>query len=243
MPVLLIALLNFTVNDLLILAAAGLCRQAPSLKRSLLAAGFGAAHILLCLLPGLGFLKHTLWHILTIPFMGYIAFGTNCCGIGTLLVLHLGVDAVLANRGLQGTLAGLCTLLLLWLLLRKHQPGKIPVLLQYRDKALSLTALWDTGNCLRDPITGGPVLVIGPKAAEKLTGLTSEQLCDPIATMGALPGLRLIPYKTVGGAGFLLGLQLPKVRIGQWQGSHIVAFAPMGLEGNRGYEALIGGRA
>ena len=52
-----------------------------------------------------------------------------------------------------------------------------------------------------------------------------------------------IDYWIVGGAGFLLGLQLPKVRIGQWQGSHIVAFAPMGLEGNRGYEALIGGRA
>ena len=100
-------------------------------------------------------------------------------------------------------------------------------------------ALRDTGNCLIDPITGGSVLVIGAQAAEKLTGLTAGQLKDPLRTMGQLPGLRLIPYKTIGNTGFLLALKIPEAKIGNRQGSTIVAFSPLILGTN--YQALTGG--
>lgn len=240
MPIALAVLINFTVNYLLLLACARLCQHTPELARLLLAAGVGAAHVLLCFLFGFDFLGSPLFRILSIPVIGLVAFGRRKLRLqGSLLVLCVAFDAVSGNTGLSGTLAGACALLLLWLLHRKRQGGTVPVALSYGGKELSLTALRDTGNCLRDPVTGSDVLVIGAEAANHLTGLTPQQLKKPLETMGAIPGLRLIPYKAVGSSGFLLGMKLPRVRIGSWQGSHVVAFAPEGLEGN--FEALVGG--
>lgn len=84
-------------------------------------------------------------------------------------------------------------------------PGRrlLPVRLSGNGKQLRLTALADTGNELRDPITGQSVLVIGCEAAGQLTGLTRAQLRHPLETLTAapLPGLRLIPYRAVGAEG------------------------------------------
>ena len=59
--------------------------------------------------------------------------------------------------------------------------------------------------------------------------------------MGTLPGLRLIPYKTVGGSGLLLGLWLQDVKIGSSQGSSLVAFSPEIFSAEGMYQALTGG--
>ena len=105
-------------------------------------------------------------------------------------------------------------------------------------------ALRDTGNTLRDPITGGEVLVIGADAAGELTGLTQAQLRNPIDSLGTIPGLRLIPYHSIGNeGGFLLALKLQNVKIGSWKGSSLVAFAPEGLNLEGTYQALTGGVA
>ena len=118
----------------------------------------------------------------------------------------------------------------------------IPVVLSYGTKQLHLTALQDTGNTLRDPITGRQVLVVGADAAGELTGLTREQLRQPVEFVDALPGLRLIPYRSVGSEGnFLLAMRLQNVKIGSWQGSSLVAFAPEGLSSEGAYQALTGG--
>ena len=118
----------------------------------------------------------------------------------------------------------------------------MPVELHYEMERVSIWALRDTGNSLKDPITGNPVLVVGPKVAEKLLGLTQEQLENPVESVGVLPGLRLIPYRTVGCPnGLLLGMRLPNIKIGNWQGSSIVAFAPYGLGERQTYQALTGG--
>ena len=64
----------------------------------------------------------------------------------------------------------------------------------------------------------------------------------PIESIGVIPGLRLVPYRTVGNdSGMLLALRIPKVKIGTWQGSSLVAFAPEGLQPGEEYQALIGG--
>ena len=115
----------------------------------------------------------------------------------------------------------------------------IPVELSYMGKTLHITALRDTGNQLRDPITGRQVLIVGADIAGKLTGLSPAALEDPVNTMGAIPGLRLIPYRTVGNTGFLLALKLSDVRIGNRQGQTVVAFSPLVL-GSK-YQALTGG--
>ena len=94
------------------------------------------------------------------------------------------------------------------------------------DVVVQLTALRDTGNQLHDPISGKPVLVIGTEAACELTGLSATQLRTPLQTIQTFPGLRLIPYRSVGNdGGFLLAKRFADVTIGERKQSALVAFA------------------
>lgn len=243
MPIRLVSFLNFTVNYLLLLAAAGLCGHLPGLMRTALAAAIGGAYAGLCLLPGFAFFGSALWRLVSLGIMGMITFGIGadklrCWAVFGLLSLAL--DGILSGTDGKGMLLCACGICLLCLLLRgKWNGGLVPVELSYDDRNVKLTALRDTGNLLRDPVSGSPVLVIGAEAACRLTGLTQQQLQTPLETIGTIPGLRLIPYKTIGNGGMLLALRIPKVRIGSWQGSRVVAFAPEGLGGS--YQALTGG--
>jgi len=234
MPVGLVMLLNFTVNYLLLMGAARFSDREPVMSVSLAAAGLGAAYGGMCLLPGMSYLGGFHWHILSVIAMGVLSFGAlRPCGV--LVVLHLALDGL----GTGNTLLG--GLLLFLLCMIRGMGRTVPVELQYGAQKIKLQALRDTGNCLKDPVTGGAVMVIGPEIAKQLTGLSEGQLKMPLKTIGAIPGLRLIPYKAVGSSGFLLAMKLAKVRIGSWRGSYVVAFAPEGLHKGSGYEALIGG--
>lgn len=244
MPIALTVMIHITVHYLLLLACARLCRQTPELIRFLLAALVGGVHVFVSLLPGCSFLGNMVFRLLSIPLISMVAFGIGKQHAGKYAIYFLLCLAMDGAVG-KGVLAVVCGILMLVLLFRKGrgQGGTVPVAISYGDKRLSLTALQDTGNRLRDPVSGSAVMVIGAEAARHLTGLTREQLKKPLETLGAIPGLRLIPYKAVGSSGFLLGMKLPKVQIGSWRGSQIVAFAPEGLEKGSGIEALIGGTA
>ena len=120
----------------------------------------------------------------------------------------------------------------------------IPVELNYLDRHWKLTALRDTGNTLRDPITGEQVLVAGADMGLKLLGLSSGQLSTPVETLaaGLAPGMRLIPYRTIGqGNALMLALRLNDVKVGSWRGSALVAFAPECFENSGSYQILVGG--
>ena len=242
MPIALTVMIHITVHYLLLLACARLSKHTPELIRFLLAAVVGGIHVLVSLLPGCGFLGKMVFRLLTIPLISMLAFGFGRQHVGKYAIYFLLCLAVDGAVG-KGMLAVIFGILMLALLFRRSrgQGGVIPVAISYGDKRLSLAALRDTGNRLRDPVSGGSVMVIGAEAARYLTGLTREQLKKPLETLGAIPGLRLIPYKAVGSSGFLLGMKLSKVQIGSWRGSQIVAFAPEGLEKGSGIEALIGG--
>lgn len=138
----------------------------------------------------------------------------------------------------------------MWLLCRMsfgtaigHQEY-VPIQLSYGEKKMNIIALRDSGNTLRDPVTGEQVMVVSGEVAEKLLGLTSRQLRFPMETMiqSPLPGLRLIPYVAVGqGSSILLAIRLEDVKIGSCERSTIVAFAPEGLGKGTVYQALTGG--
>ena len=120
----------------------------------------------------------------------------------------------------------------------------VPVELTYGVKTVSIIALRDSGNTLRDPISGEQVLVVSGEVAEKLTGLTQEQLSAPLKTLMCrpVPGLRLIPYRAVGQAGdMLLAMRFDGVKIGHRTQSAVVAFAAEGLGRGDVYQALTGG--
>ncbi len=246
-----VMLLNFLVDFLLLLAAGRLCGYPVRIRRALLAAVIGGAYAGCCLLPGFYFLGNTLWRLVSLTGMSVIAYGWSVSALRRGLVfaflsLALGGAVLMLGRGgLIGILGASVVMCLLCGFGFKERIGGnqyVPVELSYGDKYLQLTALCDTGNTLRDPITGRPVLVIGAEAAGALTGLTQEQLRTPVESLHALPGLRLIPYSSVGDSGgFLLALRLQKVKIGSWQGSSLVAFAPVGLHSEGAYQALTGG--
>lgn len=243
--------LNLLVNLLLLLAAGRLCGHSVGLVRGLSAAALGGFHAAGCLVPGFYFLGNTLWRAVSLSLMAFIAFGLSVSGFRRGLVfmfLSFALSGAVqwlgkgGAAGLLGSAGMICLLCGIGFGGRIGSTAYIPVELSYQDKRLRLTALRDTGNTLIDPITGRQVLIIGADAAKKLTGLTRDQLQKPVETIGALPGLRLIPYRSVGKEhGLLLALRLQDVKIGSWKGSSLVAFAPEGLSGEGGYQALTGG--
>lgn len=245
--------LNFMVDFLLILGTNRLSGFPTGAKRAAAAAALGSAYSGACLLPGFSFLGNLLWRFISLALMGIIAFGYNLSalkrtGVFLLLSMALGGMALSFGRGAYRSL--ILSAAGIWLLCRmafgETIGGReyVPLELSYGDRRLNLTALRDSGNTLRDPVTGEQVLVLSSEAAQSLTGLTEDQLRHPLETLARrpIPGLRLIPYRAVGTAGgFLLGLRFEDVKIGSRRQSVVAAFATEGLGRGDVYQALAGG--
>lgn len=246
-------LLNFLVDFLLLLGAGRLCGFPVKLSRAGIGAALVGIYASACLLPGFLFLGNLLWRTVSLGAMAVIAYGVSRSALRRGLVfaflcLALGGAVMgIGKGGVVGILSAagvLCLLCVFGFRGRIGGASYVPVELSYGEKHLHVTALQDTGNTLKDPVTGREVLVVGAEVARQLTGLTREQLRSPVESVGTLPGLRLIPYRTVGeNGGFLLAMRLQNVRIGTWQGSHLVAFAPEQLSAEGAYQALTGGAA
>jgi stage II sporulation protein GA (sporulation sigma-E factor processing peptidase) len=182
-----------------------------------------------------------------------MAFGWNTGtlkrgGIFLLLSMAMGGIALSVGRGNVVSLVlcgGLC-FLLSTVSFGGQVGGReyVPLKISYEGRDASLIALKDTGNSLRDPVTGEQVLIISADVASRLTGLTQTQLQNPMDTLMVPPmaGLRLIPYRSVGNAGgFLLAKRFADVTIGEKKQSALVAFASEGLGKGEIYQALTGG--
>lgn len=248
----LVMVLNFLVDFLLLLATNRLSGFPAEGKRCAAAAVLGSIYGGVCLLTGFRFLGNTLWRGVFLGLMGLIAFGMNRSalkrtGVFLLLSMALGGMAVSFGRGSWQPL--ILSAGGLWLLCRTAFGDTVggreyvPLELTHGDAGVKLTALRDSGNTLRDPVTGEQVLVLSAEAAMELTGLTPEQLRRPLETLAQrpVPGLRLIPYRAVGSSGFLLGLRFENARIGNRRQSIVAAFAPEGLGRGGMVQALAGG--
>ena len=163
------------------------------------------------MMPRLRFLGGLLWRIVSLAGMAAIAFGWDKSawkrsGVFVLLSMALGGASLSVGRGnfltLLLTAAGVWALCIVAFGGRVGGREYVPVELTYGGKTVSIVALRDSGNTLRDPISGEQVLVVSGEVAEKLTGLTQDQLRAPLKTLVCrpVPGLRLIPYRAVGQA-------------------------------------------
>ncbi|MDO5400174.1 MAG: sigma-E processing peptidase SpoIIGA [Eubacteriales bacterium] len=244
----LVMLLNFLVDFLLLLGTNRLSGFPMSPGRCCIAAGLGAVYSGACVVPGFHFLGGTLWRLVSLGLMAAIAFGWDKSALrrgGVFILLSMALGGMALSFG-RGDFAAICLGAgLIWLLCRASFGEKIggreyvPLELSYQGRTAALIALRDTGNTLKDPVTGEPVLVISGAAAQRLTGLTREQLRTPLETLARrpIPGLRLIPYRAVGqGGSMLLAVKLQAKLDGKQQ-SAIAAFAPEGLGGGV-YQAL-----
>ena len=214
--------------------------------RWLLAALLGALYAVGCLIPGFAFLGALHWRLVSLVLMSAIAFGKELRQGCSFIVLTLALEGTALAYG-RGGWWQLPLFSALVYFLGKFAFGKpdrrlLPAEIQGNGKKLKLTALLDTGNELRDPITMEPVLVIDSDRARELTGLTREQLNHPLETMthSNLSGLRLIPYHAVGKEkGLLLAVRVRSVRIGGRKGALIVAMAPQSF--GEDFQAIAGG--
>ena len=247
-----VMLLNFAI-DLLLLAGTSRIDGFPvRWGRTALAAALGGLYAGCCLLPGFRFLGNLLWRCISLGAMGSIAFGISLSALRrsllfVLLSMALGGIALSMNGGsIPAVMVGMGILMLCCFGFR-YPPGSrayVPVELSWNGKKQRFLALRDTGNSLRDPVTGQSVLIVDASVAEPLLGLSRQQLLSPVETVAAgnFPGLRLVPYRSVGQpGGMLAALRMENVKIDRWQGSTLVAFAPTGLDAEGAYQALTGG--
>lgn len=249
----LVILINFLVDFLLILGTNRLSGFPPGCFRGACAAALGAVYAMVCLLPGFAFLGSTLWRIVFLGLMGTAAFGMNKSAwkrTGIFILLSMAMGGIALGMGKTDISMLVFSALGVWLLSRMGFGGSvggkeyIPVSITEGEKSVSVIALKDTGNSLRDPITGEQVLVLGPEAAQRLLELPPDALRHPLETMMAYPGrgLRLIPYSAVGQpGGMLLGKRFSDVKLGDHRGSALVAFAPEKIGMGQVYQALAGG--
>lgn len=244
--------LNFLVDLLLLLGTNRLAGFPIGLGRCAGAALLGSLYSGACLLPEFRFLGSSLWRIVSLGLMGMLAFGFNKAALqrcGVFLILSMALGGLAMCMGSAGFLPLVCcgaALLGLCNLSFRNGIGRneyIPVTLCHGSRCVSLLALRDTGNTLRDPITGEQVLVLSTQAAVHLTGLTPQQLRTPLETLSQkpLPGLRLIPYRTVGSGGMLLGMRVDQAKIGEKKQSVVAAFALEDFGMGEVYQALTGG--
>lgn len=248
-----VIILNFLVDFLLILGTNRISGCPLAMKRSAVAACVGAAYAAGCTLPGFHFLGNGLWRVVCLALMSVIAFGWHFDAFrrGVLFVflsMALGGIALgLGNGGFWAIVMGAVGVCLLCMLGFRGKPGQqhyVPVYISHGGKSIQLMALQDTGNTLRDPVSGAAVLVVDADAAQKLLCLTQYQLMHPVETVvcGAYQGLRLIPYSAVGNSGgMLLGLRVEQLLINGKKENMIVAFAPQRIGRGKPYQALAGG--
>ncbi len=249
----LVMVLNFLVDFLLLLGTNRLSGFHAGAWRCAGAALLGSVYSGACLLPGLRFLGNFLWRVVSLCLVGVMAFGCDQSALkrgGVFLLLSMSMGGIALSLG-RGDLLSLVLCALLCLLLSLVSFGGqiggreyVPLQITYNGRSAGMIALKDTGNTLRDPVTGEQVLVISPEIANRLTGLTFDQLRKPLETMvfQPIPGLRLIPYHAIGNGGsFLLAKRFENVTIGGKKQSALVAFAAEGLGTGEIYQALTGG--
>ena len=184
-------LLNLLVDYLLLLSAAQLSGRTLSRLRLLLCAAGGGLYAVATFLPGCGFLRGPLCQLAAGGAMALCAFrgrrrpallflllSGGLAGFVLALGLWAGSPTALLHRIYRGEMnwplllgAALCFYLLLRLLLgqgARHGGGeRLKITISVCGRKQTVTALHDTGNTLRDPVSGRPALVLEREAAEK----------------------------------------------------------------------------
>ena len=239
-------LLNALMDYLLLLAAARLAGLPLRRGRYVLGALFGGIYAAAVFLPGLDFLAAVPVKLAAGVLMGLIAYGGEekllrllvlffavSCGMAGC-VLGLGLlsgSAVPVVSGVFYTnvdakvllIAAVSAYAVLSVVFRaaarQAAAGlRLPVKVCLLGRTADLTALWDSGNGLRDA-AGRAVLVVAPGQLDPLLSrelralLTPEALRAPEALLEPVrqlaPALRprLLPYQAVGAGGLLLAVR------------------------------------
>ena len=275
--------LNALMDYLLVLCAARLAGIPLRRRRYLLAGLLGGAYAVAVFLPGLGFLSATPVKLAAGILLALAAYGgeakllrltlllfaVSCAMAGCVLALGLvaggGVPMVngvfYTDVDAKVLLTAAAAAYLVLTVVFRAAAGKgvrgelVRAQVCLAGRTTAFTAFCDTGNALRDPVSGAPVLVVSPGRLDGALPREVRSLLDRGALerpaellepmMRAAPELRfrLIPYHAVGVAGgLLLAVRSDWTEVaGERYAGLPVAFSPTEL--GTGYSALWGGTA
>ena len=181
----LFALSVFT-DYLLCLVTARFCALRLRRGRYLLAAVLGGVYAVAVFLPGCAWMAHPLVELCAAGLMGLVAFGgeeklfrclaaflavsASFGGAAWAVALRQGSRPAPDLRLLIGVFLGSYALLTLLSHTRhrRAREHRTAVTLTLGGRQADFTALEDSGNCLRDPLTGRAVLLASPKALRPL---------------------------------------------------------------------------
>ena len=204
----LVVILNFLVDFLLLLGTNRLSGFPASPLRAAAAAALGAIYSGVCMMPRMRFLGGLLWRIVSLAGMAVIAFGWDKSawkrsGVFVLLSMALGGASLSIGHGnfltLLLTAGGVWALCIVAFGGRVGGREYVPVELTYGEKTVSIVALRDSGNTLRDPVSGEQVLVVSGEVAERLTGLDARPAPRASENADVPPGSGASPDPLPGG--------------------------------------------
>lgn len=134
----------------------------------------------------------------------------------------------------------------------------VPVSIKFKDRAISMKALIDTGNSLKDPISNLPVIVVEFSAVKEIlpdeicklfdggNENNFELLSTAVESSDWASRFRLIPFTSLGQEnGMLVGFKPDGIEIGndiqsRNHGDVIVGIYNRHLSRDQSYEALLG---
>lgn len=267
---------NLIINYLILLASAKLSGEVILRRRLLAGAAFGALYAVAVYLPSMELLS-ALWVKLAIALiMALISFGGSrrvirltVIFIAIALSFGGGVYALNLMAGREAAapvfidyrvLIISCALFYalfaaLFKGMAAHKSGELlGTKIKIGDREARITALMDTGNTLRDPITNKPVMIGDISLAKALlpdelsSFFTKDSIKKPselfeiLSLFDKAKRFRLIPYRAVGVEGSLLVcVKTDAVMVKNKEKSGILlAFSPTPVSGAGGYSALIG---
>ncbi len=275
-----IFVLNFLVDYLLLITTVRLCGMPLQRVRLILCALVGAAYAVAVFLPGCEILAHPLirlssgvliallaywplrqrWRVTALFLLISAALGGLVLALGLALgsgttILSKIYYAQIDWQLLLGSACGIYILLhLLFRQAGRHGGGELMrICLGLYGKEKEILALRDTGNTLRDPVRGQPVLVIEQAALRDLwdretneilqEDRSSEEKIARLHSVGRGDGFTLLPFRSVGTrSGLLLALRSDWIKVGhaEYKGAWI-ALIDHSVSDGGAYQALWGG--
>ena len=272
--------LNLLLDYLQLIATARLAGMPLQRKRLLLCAALGGAYAAVIFLPGCSPLGHALLRLsagLLMVLLAYwqLRYRVRMAALfflisGALGGIVLALGLAMGYRGnilyalydgrfswplLVGTTLGLE--LLLHLLVRqgaRHGEGELMrIQISVNGTERQVLALHDTGNTLRDPINGQPVLVLEENLLQDLwdeetghilrrTGSAEEAIAS-LHRCGRGLGFTLLPFHSVGvSSGILLAVRSDYIRVGRANYPRAwIALSKNAVSDGGTYHALWGG--
>lgn len=131
---------------------------------------------------------------------------------------------------------------------RKSQTRTAKVIISIRGKSVCLDAICDSGNLLREPISGKPCVVCDLGALRRIIPPSYCQAVgkDSVRDIERIPypearGIRIVPIRTASGEGSLLAFRADKIEVDTGKERHEVdAYVAIGrMGGTKSIESVL----